>query len=484
VKSWLALTLAAASILYVLALDNSLDLNGDSPRFVMLARSIHNGESYEGRFDVVDHPETQIPYLYPMLLSAVVAVAGPEAYLGFKAVSVVSMLLALWAMWFWMSQWTTESDARSIVLVAAFLAQSQLIGVHIATEAAYLAASFACLGFMEKLVRTPSARVYWLLTVPLIGISFHLRAAGWSLLATFVITLWLKQTWRHALLGGALGMIACAPWLLRLFRFGLGYAAEFEQNSSGVFAVLYRIGYNVAANIAKSLPDLLVYPFMSPFLPYERMFFVKAAIGFALAALILAGLSRYFRGRKVIAMMSSTEVYVLIYAIGALSWTVHGERYLLPILPILIWCLFSGAGRWRSALMYALIVIGIAGCLINVYSIRSGIRKPEEAGYIQAVQWLKGNAGPTDRVMSRYPTWVAAANGNRGIRWDETNDPEIQQRSLTTNGIQWVIVDHNKVLRETAIERLTPLIHQHPEHFQLQFATRQSDPTRVYRFVP
>jgi len=134
--------------------------------------------------------------------------------------------------------------------------------------------------------------------------------------------------------------------------------------------------------------------------------------------------------------------------------------------------------------MYALIVVGIAGGLINIYDVRSGIRKPEEAGLIQAVQWLKGNAGPTDRVMSRYPTWVAAATGNRGVRWDETNDPEIQQRSLSTYGIEWVIVDHNKVLRESAVERLTPLINQHPEHFQMLFESSQPDPTRVYRFVP
>jgi hypothetical protein len=58
VKSWLIATLVVASVLYVLALDPQLDLNGDSPRFVMLARSIHDGQGYMARFDFEDRPET------------------------------------------------------------------------------------------------------------------------------------------------------------------------------------------------------------------------------------------------------------------------------------------------------------------------------------------------------------------------------------------------------------------------------------------
>src|ERR1700722_18734328 len=111
-KHWFILTLGAAAILYGLALDPVLDLNLDTPRFVMLARSIHDGQGYFGRFGFIDQSETQIPYLYPLMLSSVVAVAGPEAYGAFKVLSLVSILLALWATWFWMSQWATADEAR------------------------------------------------------------------------------------------------------------------------------------------------------------------------------------------------------------------------------------------------------------------------------------------------------------------------------------------------------------------------------------
>src|SRR5438132_11642976 len=87
-KSWLALIMIAAAVLYVLAIDPVLDLNGDSPRFVMLARSIHDGKGYQEHFAPVDYPDTQIPYLYPLMLTPLVAVSGPDGYTAFKLLSV------------------------------------------------------------------------------------------------------------------------------------------------------------------------------------------------------------------------------------------------------------------------------------------------------------------------------------------------------------------------------------------------------------
>jgi 4-amino-4-deoxy-L-arabinose transferase-like glycosyltransferase len=80
-RHWFLLVAIAAAILYALSLEPALDLNGDSPRFVMLARSIHDGQGYWGRFATFDQPETQIPYLYPLMLTAAVTAFGPDSYL-------------------------------------------------------------------------------------------------------------------------------------------------------------------------------------------------------------------------------------------------------------------------------------------------------------------------------------------------------------------------------------------------------------------
>jgi hypothetical protein len=100
------------------------------------------------------------------------------------------------------------------------------------------------------------------------------------------------------------------------------------------------------------------------------------------------------------------------------------------------------------------------------------------------VQWVASNASQSDRVMSRYPTWVAATAGNRGIRWSETSAAETLELELTDNRIDWLIVDHIKVFRESAAGRFAPLIQQHPDKFRLRFESAPQLPTRVYRFVP
>src|SRR5207244_13532893 len=119
--------------------------------------------------------------------------------------------------------------------------------------------------------------------------------------------------------------------------------------------------YNAAGDVAKSLPDLLFYPFLAEYMPYERMFFVNAAFGIGVAAVILAGIWKHFSSTDRLLSISVTEIYVVVYAIGALSWTVHGERYLLPILPILLWGLLKGTGRWRTTTAVALILLGLGG---------------------------------------------------------------------------------------------------------------------------
>jgi hypothetical protein len=86
--------------------------------------------------------------------------------------------------------------------------------------------------------------------------------------------------------------------------------------------------------------------------------------------------------------------------------------------------------------------------------------------------------------LSRYPTWVAAVTGNRGARWEETDDINVQLRTILNDDIRWVILDHNKVFRETGTDRLKPLIDDDPGQFRLEYTTPQLPPTLVYRFVP
>ena len=91
-KPWLVLTLIIAALLYGFAVDSVLDVNGDPPRFVMLARSIYDAQGYVARFDIQDHAETQIPYLYPLLLVPLITVFGAHAYVAFKLFSTDSVI--------------------------------------------------------------------------------------------------------------------------------------------------------------------------------------------------------------------------------------------------------------------------------------------------------------------------------------------------------------------------------------------------------
>jgi hypothetical protein len=483
VKRWLVLTLIAAALLYGFAVDPVLDVNGDPPRFVMLARSIHDWQGYVARFDIQDHVETQIPYLYPLLLVPVISVFGAHAYVAFKLFSTACMLLALVAMWFWLSQWTSQDEAKWVTITAAFLAQTQLNAVHISTEAPFLASSFACLGFMEKATRESGRLRDWILTFILMAVSFHLRVAAWALAVTLIAALFLRGLWKKAMISTAFAFLACLPWLVRIFIYGFGYSSEFEQNTSGFLSLLWRITYNGAADVAKALPDLFLYPYLSKYMPYEPVFFLKAAIGSVFFILMARGLWLYAEKRHYVGKASPSAIYLIVYLIGALSWTVHGERYLLPVLPILLLALFRGAAPMSREVMAVLIAIGIGGCFAGIYQAQTGARTSEEAGFIEAGNWLKRNSPGSDRVMSRYPTWIAADNGQRGERFDESFDPEVHHQVLLKDHIRWLVVDYNKMGSVTPAEYLEPLLSKYSDQFELKYQSQRNPPTRVYKFL-
>ncbi len=487
------MAVAAAALLYGLAVNDQLDLNGDSPRFVMLAASLFAGQGYVGQFGLEDQLESQIPYGYPLLLLPPVALFGSHAYWSFKLISIACILASLVAAWFWLSRWLPEEEARSVVLMYAFLASVQMYAVQISTEAPFMAASFACLGVMESLTRARQHTILrWVLFCALLSFSFHLRIIGLALLLALCLAFFLRSRQALGFLAAFLGILACLPWLVRLVELGLGYSSEFAEATPGAGSFAYRFFYNIAADTAKALPDLFFFPFFVRILPGERLFLFKAGIGVVLLCLVawgfrhrLADLTREAAGqlRRIPGRFSVSEIYLFVYLAICLSWTVHGERYLLPVVPLLAWLLLRGCGRFRRAAMVLLVVAGLVGCTINIVRVRLHIRPPEEAGFVDAVTWLRAHSNTSERVMSRYPTWVAAASNQRGVRWEATFDPEVHLHSLLGKRIRWLIVDHIRIGRTSGADYLAPLLQKHPEQFVLRFQSSQNPPVRVYEFL-
>jgi len=490
---WLLVTLLAASVLYGLVVDRQLDLNGDSPRYVMLARSLIRGTGYISDFGIRDRPETQYPYGYPLLLGPLVAAFGPSNYLSFKLLSVTCMILAVWGAWFWLRRWIPRDEAFLAAVACALSAQFQFYSVATLTEAPFLAASFFCLGSMEQLTRrVPPKPGDWVLFLITLSIAFHLRVAGIGLLLASCVTLLIRGRPKMCLVSSVLGISVCLPWLIRLARLGSAYQTEFEEVTPGIVSFAKRIAYNGAADVAKALPDLFFFPFFSRILPYEPLFFVKAAVGLAILGVMAWGLWKHFspylwingfKPRQIRMRVSASEVYLAVYMAICLSWTTHGDRFLLPIMPVLIYLLIKGFGRHGKELILMLVVANLFGCTIRIIHAWENSRPSEEAGFLEAAAWLQKNADPSQRVMSRFPTWIAAVNGQRGLRWESSPDPDLHRQALLQNRIRWIILDHNRLFRDTAAQLMTPLIQKYPSEFVLRFESSQKPSTRVYEFT-
>lgn len=467
-------------------MDGQLDF-ADSARYVMVARSLAQGTGYIGQGGFEDRTENQIPFAYPFMLAPLVLAFGPNAFAAFELLSVVSMVLALPCIFLALKKWMPESEAASVVLACAFLVQYQKYATSILTEAPYIAVSFLCLAAIHELGQEKPSLWHYVLFALTLGVSFHLRVIAVLLLAVAVIFVLLQRRYRRAVGLILLGVFACMPWVIWTLTKGMGYAPEFVERTAGPLALVRRFLYNAAAYATKIPPDDFLYPAFEKYLPYEPMFFLKAAVGLGLTVVCLRGF--WLRWRHSTDLVSAlrdvsvAETYLVLYAAISCAWTVHGDRYPLPVMPVLIWAFLRGAGRLRPYASGMIMAVGLAGCVFTIYKVRTGQEPVEARAYRESVQWLKANASPSETVSSRYPGFVTASTGQRGTRFEETHDPEIQRKALRDQGIRWLIVDHQKLTRESAVELLQPLLEKYPADFELKYRSLVDPATRVYRVV-
>jgi len=259
---------------------------------------------------------------------------------------------------------------------------------------------------------------------------------------------------------------------------------EFSFYTSGAVSLARRWFYNLAATIAKELPDLFLHPSLSTIDPHSRIFIFKAATGCIIATGIITGLLLRIRKNGI----TLVDMYVFVYFVFILMWTHHGARYLVPILPFLVYYFLAGA-RWfiRSRkilyiLFMALIGLNIAGNIQESKEERRVYRTPAERSFVEAVDWLKANAPADSIVMSRRPAWVNSYTaGIRGLKFLRNNDKASQYRHIMKYRTDYCIVDNNVIYRDDAKQYLMPVVEAYPDSFELVYETQQLPRTLVYR---
>jgi hypothetical protein len=433
----------------------------DDAEYIALGRSIRQG-GYNDLFRIDAPVHRTYPPAYPALLAAWGSVAGDDfdrlvaLNVLISGASLIVLLLAVGRLY------GPTLALLCTALVAINPSFIEFAG-EVRSEPAYIFFSLMSLWF---LVRGKGA-ARWLAG----GIVFALLAAatrvvGATLLVAVFATWVIEKRWR--LVGGlaAVAIVAAAAWLFWTSRsqdqfIGVSYLAELRALLRGTrpgSALLPRMIRSARYYATVTVPWYFAIPTVHGTI-------IDNVIGaFVIWASILGGAILLFRKWR------SAILYLCTYALLLLIWVYTVDRFVLPVVPLLIVCSLGGAARLGRAIgrrgvvalpaaLASIMAIGAiprtaalvrhnAACHVTAEYPPANCLTDAQASYFEALRWIDANL-PADAVLlTSKPGALWLYTGRRVVPYDAgiRQDTAAFIPWLRERGAGWVLLNklHNR----------------------------------------
>jgi 4-amino-4-deoxy-L-arabinose transferase-like glycosyltransferase len=486
--------LALHLVLSLAVFDPKLSTGGDNAHYLILAKSILQG-SYSNLFEPGSPPHSQYPPVFPLLLAPMVAISG-GSFIPPKLMLVAFGVGALILFYLVLRRLTSGKDW---VLPLVLLAVSPLYltyAHYLFTELPFILLSLPALYF---LLRGGEGRRRWLfagLAGLFAALAFLTRTQGLALPLGLAIFLGFKRRWQELGVFALVFFLTWLPWLQRDLRVPheAGYLAQLfrrdwynaASGNIGAGEFVKRIFENLGIYLLRVFPAVML-----PMLASARA--VLPVFGVLVSGFALWGFVAEARRHG----MGMMEWYVLLAAGILMVWPTiwSGDRFLLPILPLLVWYLVVGFRELARRLKLPAIPAYAAGaialvCLVsNVGQAQTSLRNLSDyakgdrfAGYddawrtyFQAAEWLRVHTDTNAVVVSRKPQFTYLYSGRKSFVYPFIADEKQVLGEIDRKGATHVFLE---TFFGSSAQYLFPVIRDHPERFQ-QIGTVGAGDVRV-----
>ncbi len=425
--------------------DAKLSLSGDNTEFITLARSVAAGEGLLHINSPDPQPATKYPFGLPLLL-APIQWLFPGDWVPMKAWVLVIFAAGMAVLYQLAKERVGALPALAVVALSLMAGKSYLthgpdglvfgpLLLHYAhqvmSEAPYLTFSLLALWLVERGVAREGIRGNpWLIGGFVCTMwSYYIRTAGITLIAAVVVYMLLKRDYRRGLIFAGAAFACWLPWTLRNKAVGGGgvYIKQLfmvnpyhpDRGLLDFWGFIDRFIGHIGLYLTRELPNTLV-----PYFSSAESIFHPAS----LLLILLAGAATVLcikRGENLLLL-----VYAALFMSVVLLWPWPGDRFLIPIVPVLVflevWVVLqlrealvakSGAlvGKvliWGCFLIY---VVGQVGGVKRLADYSEADYPPQWSRYYQAGLWLKSNAPEDSIVLCRKGYWMYIVSGRRCI---------------------------------------------------------------------
>ncbi|MBA2565287.1 MAG: hypothetical protein H0V09_07665 [Gemmatimonadetes bacterium] len=504
----------------LLLFDPRLFTGGDNVVYYLLGRALAEGQGYVTIFEPGNPPHALYPPGYPLLLVPVFWLFG-GSLMAAKAISFGSALVALVLASRWLRERLAPEPASAAVHTGALLLTATnatfLAYSHwTLTEMPYLAASLGALLLAERdgtQLLAERDGVRWgggVVAALLAAAGFLMRSAALPLCVAVSWAVWRNRGRGPGLAAAAITLAAVLGWAVRnalvapeapgyLDQLAMVDPYDPSRGTLGVATLIERVAGNATAYGLLETPRS-VWPFLPPFGGSPS--FVAVLLGLTLAPLLLYGAWGQVAARG----LRAGEVYAVLYLGLLLVWPWHGDRFLLPLLPLgasyvargalqAIGALRSAAAPAgpapRAALAFAICALAILPNVAHALRLAPGqvhvtashLRGNHFAGYDRfsrsyfgAAEWLRENSPPDALVLSRKPQFTYLFSGRKSVIYPYAA-PERIEADVVARGVDYVIFDR---LGGSSFVYLRPYFLRYMERYELVY-TFGEPPTAVFR---
>jgi len=495
-------------ILGIWTFDPKLSLSGDNTEFITLARSVAQGKGLIHINSPDPQPATKYPFAFPLML-APLAWLSPDGWVAMKGLVLVLFALGMAALYLLVKERLGVLPGLCAVALSLTTGKSYLttdaggyvfgpLLLHYAhqvmSEVPYLAFSILGLWLAERGMRTAGlGRNYWLLGgFACVMWTYYIRSVGLVLMAAVLVYLLLQRDYRRALIFGGAAFVLWLPWTLRNRAVGGGgvYFKQLvmvnpyypDQGLLDFGGLVDRIAGNATVYLTQILPATLLPAFDGAESVWHPI------------PLLLIGLMVY---ATVLCVKRRQDLLLFVYTAFFLGsvvlWPWTGDRFLVPIVPLLIFFAVrvvldlldraAKLGQRTAGMVVALAIL--AGMLVSnsgrVHALAQFTRSdypPSWRNYYQAGQWLKARTPEAAVVLCRKGYWMYIVSGRVCVGFP-FDDPEVVIAHMEREKVDFVVVE-SLGFRQTR-DFLVPAINAYSERFQILWQ-KSDPPTYVLRF--
>jgi hypothetical protein len=392
--SFLAVVYAVAWSLPAIGLDH------DDAGYLITANSIAAGHGYTIESLPTPIPQTNYPPLFPAVLALFTLVSRQPQWLKLLPLASTAGWLALTRALL-LKMGASKNSSLLLVGLTAASPTVVFLSTNLLPESLFaLLAAAALLALLEERA---------LLAGILAGFATLTRTAGVALIVACIFTLVARRRFRGAAIFAAVAMVMVAPW----FGWSL---AHLTHNSSYVASDIFT---GLAANeklmvLSRNLLSILAATF-SLLTGLHGILFVIGTVVILLWC--------FFVRRQLV-----PDLFVVLYCLALLCWISPPERFLAPVLPLILWIVWRvfrlmEAREALAALVLIAIGLPLWADAIRIFPARSngafaieGAPADDWNRMRQLFAFIRGNTAPDDVLLANMDGAFFLNTGRKTVR--------------------------------------------------------------------